>query len=339
MAARLYFVDGRGQDDIAKVLGTSRSNVSRMLSAARRQGIVEIRVHGQVVRDLELERGLRLRFGLVEARVVAFSPGADVRRDVGELAAQWLGESVRDGSTLALSWGSTLQAMVSAMPTASSEGPSSVEVVPLVGGLSATGSLVSAQELVRELADRLGGRHWYLHAPALCESPAARDALLAEPAIQTTLNRAAGADLAVVGVGTVGVGSSQQLLDQLRLTPAQLAEFHRAGPVGDLCCQFFDANGHPTNGPVQHRVLAVPLPQVRRIRRVVAVVAGRHKAPGVLGALRGKLINGVITDAGLAHTLLATDDSKDHTPAVEPRIGGSRQLGQPDLFTELGDPC
>jgi DNA-binding transcriptional regulator LsrR (DeoR family) len=299
----MYFLDGRAQDDIAEVLGTSRSNVSRMLSAARRQGIVEIRVRDLQGRDLELEQGLRLRFGLVEARVTAFSPGADVRLHVGELAAQWLVESLRDGSTLALSWGSTLHAMVTATRA---DGSRSVEVVPLVGGLSATTSPVSAQELVRELADRLGGRYWYLHAPALCESQAAREALLAEPAIQATLTRAANADLAVVGIGTVGVGSSQHLLDGLRLTPAQLDEFHRAGPVGDLCCQFFDANGHPISGPVQHRVLAVSLPQLRRIPRRVAVVAGHDKAPGVLGALRGNLVNGLITDAGLAHALLAT---------------------------------
>jgi DNA-binding transcriptional regulator LsrR (DeoR family) len=34
-AAQMYYLDGRGQDDIARVLGTSRSKVSRMLAAAR----------------------------------------------------------------------------------------------------------------------------------------------------------------------------------------------------------------------------------------------------------------------------------------------------------------
>ena len=46
-AARMYFLDGQSQDEVARALGTSRSNVSRMLSAARAQGIVEIRVHDQ----------------------------------------------------------------------------------------------------------------------------------------------------------------------------------------------------------------------------------------------------------------------------------------------------
>ncbi len=43
-AARMYFLDGCSQQEIAAALGTSRSNVSRMLAAARHQGIVEIRI-------------------------------------------------------------------------------------------------------------------------------------------------------------------------------------------------------------------------------------------------------------------------------------------------------
>ena len=63
-AARMYFLDGRSQDEVAKALGTSRSNVSRMLTAARAQGIVEIRVHDQTSREKELENALRERFAL-----------------------------------------------------------------------------------------------------------------------------------------------------------------------------------------------------------------------------------------------------------------------------------
>ena len=50
-AARMYFLDNRSQDDIARVLETSRSNVSRMLGAARRLGIVEIRIEDERGRD------------------------------------------------------------------------------------------------------------------------------------------------------------------------------------------------------------------------------------------------------------------------------------------------
>ena len=300
-AAQMYFVDGRSQDDIARVLGTSRSNVSRMLSAARAQGIVKIRIQDGQGRDADLEQALRERFELSQVRVAAFRPGADVAAAAGDLAAQWLDESLRDGQVLALSWGTSLQAMVAAV---SVDQPRSVEVVPLVGGLSTAESLMAGQELVRELAGRLGATYLYLHGPALLRSESARDALLAEPSIGDVLARARTADIAVVGIGTVGTGSSNKILEGLGLTPAQRTAFLAQGPVGDTCCRFFDAEGRPIGGVVHDRVLAVKLEDLRQIPTVIGVATGAEKTPGVLGALHGRVINGLITDASLAHSIL-----------------------------------
>jgi DNA-binding transcriptional regulator LsrR (DeoR family) len=300
-AARMYFLDGRSQDDVARALGTSRSNVSRMLTAARTQGIVEIRVHDQTSREKELESALRVRFGLAHVRVAAFRPGVDGPTAAGDLAAQWLGESLRDGQVLGLSWGTSLQAMVDSF---SVDQPRSVEVVPLVGGLSTAASMVSGEELVRELAGRLGATYRYLHAPALLRSQAARDSLLAEPAVAEVLDRAQTADIAMVGIGTVGTGSSSKILEGLGLTPAERDAFLAMGPVGDACCRFFSANGTPVEGAVHDRVLAIELDQLRRIPTVIGVATGVEKAPGVLGALRGGLVDGLVADAALAIALL-----------------------------------
>jgi DNA-binding transcriptional regulator LsrR (DeoR family) len=306
-AARMYFLDGRSQDDVAHVLGVSRSNVSRMLSAARAQGIVEIRVHDQASRDLELERALRDRFDLETVRVAAFNPGANARASVGDLAARWLDEALQDGNTLALSWGTTLQAMVEAVHV---DQPRNVEVVPLVGGLSSTASLTSGQELVRELALRLGATYRYLHAPALLHSRAARDALLAEPAIQEALQHALAADIAIVGIGTIGVGSSSRLLEDLHIAPEEKRKFLAAGPVGDVCCRYYSADGRQITGGVDDYVLAISLDQLRAIPTVVGVAAGAEKAPGVLGALHGGVIRGLALDASLGHAILAQARSR-----------------------------
>ena len=303
----MYFLDGRSQDDVARALGTSRSNVSRMLSAARAQGIVEIRVHDQTSRGAELEQALRERFGLEHVRVAAFRPGADVASAAGDLAAQWLDESLRDGDVLALSWGTSLQAMVGAFAV---DQPRRVEVVPLVGGLSTGAALVTGEALARERAGRRGATHRYLHAPALLRSEAARDSLLAEPTIAQVLARALTADIAMVGIGTVGIGSSNAIIDGLGLAPAERAEFFAHAPVGDACCRFFDAEGRPVRGVVHGRVLAIELDQLRAIPTVVGVATGAEKAPGVLGALRGKLVDGLVTDAALALALLSGADER-----------------------------
>jgi len=301
-AARMYFLDNRSQDDVARALGTSRSNVSRMLSAARAQGIVEIRVHDQTARAVELEQALKERYGLAHARVAAFRPGADVAAAAGDLAAQWLDESLRDGDVLGLSWGTSLQAMVEAFAV---DQPRDVEVVPLVGGLSTLASLTSGEELVRELAGKLGATFRYLHAPGLLRSQSARDALVAEPSVVEVLERAQAADIAMVGVGAVGFGSSKEVIEGLGLDPVEREAFFAEEPVGDACCRFFDAQGRPIGGVVRDRVLAIELDRLRRIRTVIGVATGPEKAPGVLGAIRGELVDGLVTDAGLAHALLS----------------------------------
>jgi len=300
----MYFVEDRSQDDVAAILGTTRSNVSRMLKQARDLGIVEIRIVDPAKRDHELELALRDRFGLVDVRVLEVTPETDVLSGVGRLAVRWLDETLRDGQVVALSWGQTLQAVVRAVDGLSRR---DVEVVQLVGGLSALDSAVTGQELVRELSERMGARHRYLHAPALFGSAQALTMMLHEQAIADALDAAKTADIAVVGIGAAGIGSSGTLLDALGLSPAQRAAFDASGAVGDVCARYFDLSGREVSSVVTERVLAVTLDDLRAIPTVAGVAAGREKALGILGALRGRIIDVLICDQAAARSVLSLD--------------------------------
>jgi DNA-binding transcriptional regulator LsrR (DeoR family) len=303
-AARLYFVDDRSQDDVAAILGTTRSNVSRMLKQARDLGIVEIRIVDPTGRDPELEAALRHRFGLADARVVEPAPGTDVLAAVGQVAARWLDETLRDGQVVALSWGQSLQAVVRSVEGLSRR---DVEVVQLVGGLSALDSGRTGQELVHELSERMGARHRYLHAPALFGSAEALAMMLREQTIAGALDVAKQADVAMVGIGTPGIGSSEALLGALGLTPAQRAELDAAGAVGDVCGRFYDLAGRQVGGVVAERVLAVTLDDLRAIPTVAGVAAGAEKAPGILGALHGRIVDVLVCDQAAARSVLTLD--------------------------------
>jgi DNA-binding transcriptional regulator LsrR (DeoR family) len=310
-AARLYFVEDRSQDDVAAVLGTTRSNVSRMLKQARDLGIVEIRIVDPARRDHELERALADRFPLVDARVLEVAPDTDVLPGVGRLAVRWLEETLRDGQVVALSWGQTLEAMVQAVDGLSRR---DVEVVQLVGGLSSLDSAATGQELVRELSDRMGARHRYLHAPALFGSAEALAMLLRERTIAAALDVAKRADIAIVGIGTPGIGSSEALLTALGLTPEERAAFDAARPVGDVCGRYYDLAGRDVGGAVGERVLAVTLDDLRAIPTVAGVAAGREKARGILGALHGRIIDVLVCDQAAARAVLSLDrDQAGHS--------------------------
>lgn len=312
-AARLYYLDGLSQAQVAAALATSRSNVSRMLTEAQAQGIVEIRIHDPAGRVHELEERLVAVFGLREARVAQSSTSAGARTDaqVGRQAARLLLENLKDGMRIALSWGHALQSMVYATTTDTEL--HHLELVQLVGGMSSISNEISGQELVRELAVRIRADYRLLHAPAALESPEARNALLAERSIAQALEDSAQADLAVVGVGTPSIGSSAAILDSMRLSERDRERFWAAQPAGDIAARYYDAAGRPIRGAVDDRVLGVDLDALVKIPHVIGVAHGRAKAPGVLGALRGRIIDSLVCDESLARSVL-TDARDDVTP-------------------------
>ncbi|MBI4943915.1 MAG: helix-turn-helix domain-containing protein [Actinobacteria bacterium] len=301
--AKLYYRENRSQAQIAGLLGTSRSNVSRMLTAAQERGIVEIRIHERVRRDLALERALVERFGLTAAVVASHVHEVGVRSVdlVGELAWTWLREQLTDGMTIAMSWGEGLQAVVAAVtPTVMS----STEVVQLVGGVSGRASFVTSQELVREFATRLGATYRYFHAPAGFATLEARRAMTAEPAIAEALTTARGADLALVGIGSVVAGSSAAILGAVDASARERQEFWASGPVGNVAGRYFDAAGAPVRGPVDDRVLGLTLAEIAAIPTVVGIAAGTDKADPIHGALAGRLVDVLVCDAQAAGAVL-----------------------------------
>jgi DNA-binding transcriptional regulator LsrR (DeoR family) len=307
--ARLYYAENLSQQEVATRLGLSRSNVSRMLSDALSQGIVEIRINDPAGRERQLEDQLTQTFGLREARVAqrpgAFGGGSN---QVGLLASHLLLDTVADQMTVALSWGHALQSMVWATTT---DRDRAVQLVQLVGGLSSISNEISGQELVRELASRLGASYRYLHAPATLTTKEAREALVQEASISQALAAARDADVAFVGIGTPSHGSSSAILKSLDLSEFEAAEFWRQRPVGDIAARYFDESGKELSGPVHDRVLAVTLEDLAAIPTVVGVAEGRAKVPGVLGALRGRLINVLICDESLARGVLSAANTSE----------------------------
>jgi DNA-binding transcriptional regulator LsrR (DeoR family) len=290
-AADMYYVQGLTQQEVAAALDTTRSNVSRMLQAAREQGIVRFEIVRPLKRDRDLEAQIEERFGLRDAIVLDGSGAAAIAR-LGELGAAWLTERLEDGLRLTLSWGRTLQAMVEAMPTGREV---AVEVGQLGGDLQLDPRM-TGHELVRELAARCGGRYSYLHAPAILDSPATVQELRSLRGIQAELARAREADIALVGIGGYGHGFAAQLLESAHLSEDERREFDRLSPAGDIMARFYDEQGNQLDTPLRDRVLALELDELRQIPTVVAIAGGHEKGRGIWGALRAGWIDVLITD-------------------------------------------
>jgi DNA-binding transcriptional regulator LsrR (DeoR family) len=324
-AADMYYVQGLTQQEVAAALDTTRSNVSRMLQAAREQGIVRFEIVRPLKRDRDLETQIQATFGLREAIVLDLLGAAPMGR-LGELGATWLSERLEDGLRLTLSWGRTLQAVVEAMTSGREV---DVEVGQLGGDLQLDPRM-TGHELVRELAARCGGRYSYLHAPAILDSPDTVRELRSLRGIQTELAKAREADIALVGIGGYGHGFAAQLLESAHLTDEERREFDRLDPAGDIMARFYDDRGEQLDSPLRDRVLALELDELREIPTVVAIAGGTEKGRGIWGALRAGWIDVLITDRSAAEATLGY--ARGQRPAEGAVAPSSPDAGQYPRF-------
>src|SRR5687767_13968534 len=121
LAARLYYLDGLGQAEVAKFVKVSQAKISRLLAMARERGIVRISVAEYEPRHATLEKKLRKTFGLRAAAVmksVAGTSAEDARRTTGHFGAAFVHPLIPDGSTVAIAGGRTMRELIQMLPKA-----------------------------------------------------------------------------------------------------------------------------------------------------------------------------------------------------------------------------
>ncbi len=304
-AARLYYIHDHSQDEIGRQLQVSRSTVSRLLQRARDLGIVQITVRAPSGPGA-MASTLTERLGLAHVRVI--DPASQLAAPsafagpVGDLlAALGLGR----GSVFALSRGRTVWSVVRAgLPQLPG-----VVVVPTIGGLDEPQPYYQANEIARLAAVTCDGQLRLVHAPAL-PSSRLREALLAEPRVQSTLGLWDRIHVALVGIGAPPrvTGDYGPLFDD--------SDHHHELDVatGDVCSRYFDLDGGAVAPTVEDRVLAVSRDQLQRAGMVIAVAVGAVKAASIIGAARSGLIDVLVTETTTAKAVLDLLEERDVPP-------------------------
>lgn len=321
--AQKYYLEDQTQEQIARRLGVSRSNVSRMLKEARERGVVEIRVHHPLRTLAETQARLRTALGLRDCLVLAaaasgpaLDPPPDVAHQIGALAARYLQDHLADGATIGVGWGSTVYHVVTSGYLGKKSGSTVVQLMGSVGG--ATPDIDGAQVAGR-LGRALGGRILYLHAPMVVSDASVRRGLLRDQHIRKTLEAARRADALLVSVGAVTHASG--IYRAGYLNDADLEYIQDQGAVGDICGSYFKQDGSPCSLELEERTIAASADAMRGAALRVGVGWGAAKALPSLGAVRAGLINVLITDEEAARELLRVLD-EERTVAIDPTSNG-----------------
>jgi DNA-binding transcriptional regulator LsrR (DeoR family) len=295
--ARAYYQDDRSKSDIAGELGISRFRVARLLDTAKRSGVVKINIESPAGLDTELSVRLQEVFGLAHAVVIDVEDDEpeSLRRRLGHVAAEVLQELVGPDDVLGLAWARSLRGVGPAI-----KNMAACPVVQLTGALSGPdGSDVL--ELVRRVAQASGGTPHVFYAPLVAPDAASARALRRQPEVARAAELAGKVTVAAVGIGAWEVGLST-IYDMVE--PDARDRAHALGAVGEISGALIGANGAPVHTPLSRRIIGVTGEQLAQIETVISVAYGKDKAGAVGAALRGGLVNGLITHAGLARALL-----------------------------------
>lgn len=305
--ARMYYLDGRGQQEIAEIVGVSRSRISRALTDARELGIVRISIDEHEPRCADLEARLRARYGLRHAFVVKPIGRAteNVRRTVGYFAAPAVSELIGANATVGVAGGRTLRELIGFMsPPAPIRG---LAVVQLMGNAGPSPTDVDALELSRLLAQRFGGTFFTLNAPAFAHDARTRDAFLGHEHIRTIWGLFGSLQVALVGIGSL---DDSVFVERGAIADTDLVWLRRRGAVGEVCGRFFDAEGAECATEYRSRVVSIDFDTLRKCPDVVAVTNGTRRTAATKAALAGHLVSSLVIDEPGAEALLAAGAEK-----------------------------
>lgn len=302
--AQMYHVQAETMDAIANQLGVSRSTVSRLLKEARDRGLVRVTVvdpdrpHTRVSELFE-------QFFHVQAHLVTVRPGASSvfrLEQVAKVAARHLDETVRDGDTIGIAWGTTTSAIASQLRPRDLTG---VTIVGLNGGANhRTTGLPYVGNILHRFATAFRAEEQMFTLPAFFDNPRTREAMWAERSTQHVLQVRASSRIAVFGVGGLGSELQSHVYASNYLGAEDLEELKSHRVVGDVCTVMLREDGTWRDIGFNARASGMSPHELRRIPKRICVVSGISKAAAVVGALRAGVATDLVIDDETARTVL-----------------------------------
>lgn len=301
--AKLYYLDGLTQQNIAKQLGISRSYISMILSEARDLGIVEINIKNPLSNNDHMANEVKRLFDLqscyvIPTGVTAITPLTKIVAAQGVVVAE---ELIDSHATIGVAWGMTCYEFMTAFTNSS--GLSDVNVVPLIGGSHRLSSEYQLNEMVRMFSEKLNGTPSFIYAPALAETLEDKELYMKSQYMKSIIEKWSNLDLAVISVGA----PSEFYSSKGQFDPVMMRHIYEESAdksVGDISARRFNIHGEFINNEYNDKIMGIDERNLRNTKNVLCIAAGNHKILSIIGALKLNVITHLITDENTATGIL-----------------------------------
>lgn len=309
----LYYVRNFTQTEIASKLYISRAKVQRMLIKAKEEGIVQIRIAQQKYNLLSLEETLKDIFHLEDAVIVPSnysSNGKLLKEDLGKAAALYLDDKFSQIEFFGVGMGDTLEYFADNLVPETKLVNKNLKIISLFGNLFSNVSW-NPYSIGNKIAEKLNASFYGLWAPARVDSIEVAQIIKKQDLVRNVLLLIEKLEFSIVGIGNVKTGI---IIKYGLVNKNDLKEVNKSGAVGEILGYWFDINGLQVLPKLREKFIGVP---VKIPGKTIAVAGGLEKTEAIAGALRGRLIDILITDEACAKNLI----SKYNT-TFDKKLGG-----------------
>ena len=305
LISKMYYEEGITQEKIAGELGVTRLRIIELIKRAKAEGIVRFNIVNPKADYMHLRRQLIEKYGLQEVIIVPSIPDHATmqRRSLGKAASAYLNENLESRDVLGIGWGLSVLETADCLQDYEKR---SITVVPLIGGGSETFPQYEVNTLVRRFSQVFGGDCYPLYTLALADSKNIRDVIVSDSKINRVISFWNRLNTVLIGIGAMTVRFPDLFDKHLEVEPI---DFASRNIVGDILCRFYDMQGREVRLDLSDRMIGADFENLKKAGRVIGVAGGITKCKAILGAVRGGIINVLITDCDVARKLLDQPDS------------------------------
>ena len=303
-----YYIHDMTQSEIASKLDITRVAVSRYISRARSDGLIEFKIKyppGFTVNRYEaLEKDFIKLYNLKDCIIVPSqnNPGDTIKTLSEELEIVFQ-KLVRENTFIGVGWGTTLDKIAHLIEVKAKH---NVKVLPLVGGYGKYFDDGHSNNIARLLAEKFHGTSYVANIQASFDTKEIKDTILRDSAAKEIFKLAKRVEVAVLCMSDLSREST--LFKSGQINQEDIDYLSGLGIIGDINYIFINREGNPVPNEISERTTNIfPIELMKSVKNVIGIAIGDRKAEILRAVLKGGLINTLLTDFSASKKIIELD--------------------------------
>ncbi len=298
--AKLYYIDGLKQNQIAKIYNISTMQVSRYLKMAIDKKIIQFHIKMPFNIDVELGKKIAKKYNFLECVVIDDDENEKEHKTAHYLAS-YISTILKDQDIVGISWGKGIHDFADSLPYTNLK---NIRIVQMCGG-STVGDeyMYTSSHIITNFCSRFKDSiPIYLNAPFFVSDINTKHRLLEDVSIKKNYELVQNAHINIVGCSVLDTDFTMKKMGII--LEDDILELKEKGAIGEIGSHFIDAKGDVVEWSKSALYGGVSLSQIRKGKQVVCIASGKEKYIVLKAILLKQFIDVLIINSSIAKKLI-----------------------------------